>query len=184
VPASSINGDKVSAEVSAEGYEAFSWEGGLELGTVRLAKARTIDGVVRDQRGAPVPGAVVTGDNSSDEATSAADGSFRLTVARFEAGRRPHAGGQQRGTASPSLGGWSRSCSTAPTHVDCQVIDSRAGRSGERVSMRDSEGDDELRAEAGADGSVHCGARRGRVGVRHPLNAAGQSFQLAGQRRG
>ncbi len=185
VPASTVSGETVMVDISADGYESVDWEGSLkathDLGTLQLPKAKQIEGFVRDQRGNPVAGAVVTCDSAGEEVTTAADGSFRLALTHFEVGTAVTARrGQLKGTVALQLGRPAEITLGAPTRVVGQVLDFQGRPVAGAISIRDASGDDEQRAEAGSDGSFSIDLAGGRWLFVTRLNPSGQSFQISG----
>ena len=184
-PANTVSGDTVMVEVAAEGFESVDWEGSLaashDLGTVKLPKAKQIDGVVRDQRGNPVAGALVTCDSAGEEVTTSADGSFWLQLTHFEVGTTVSARrGQLKGSVALELGRSAEINLGAPTRVLGQVIDGDGKPVSGAISIRDAQGDDEVRVEAGPDGTFTTDLAGGRWLFITRLNASGQSFQVNG----
>lgn len=185
VPATVGTDQVVMVTIAADGFETYSWEGTVEqsrdLGTIKLGKAKEIDGIVRDARGLPVPGALVICDYTADEVTSAADGTFRLMLSSYEAGSTLTAQRNQlKGSAVIALGRLNEIVLSPPTKVSGLVLDGNGRGVAGTVTMRDQRGMDELQAEAGADGTFAVDLAPGRWLFLTRLSAAGQSVQIAG----
>ncbi|MBS1150937.1 MAG: hypothetical protein H6Q89_2635, partial [Myxococcaceae bacterium] len=178
-------GQRVLITISADGFETVSWEGAVDasrdIGAVRLAKAKVVEGVVRDARGNPVAGAVVTSDSIDEEVTSGTDGSFRLALSQFEPGSPLVAQrGQLRGSAPIQLGRLIEIILQPPTRVLGQVIDSGGRPVAGMVRLREGYASEELQAEAGSDGAFAIDLAPGRWVFTTRLSSAGQTFAVSG----
>jgi protocatechuate 3,4-dioxygenase beta subunit len=183
----SAEGEQVSIDIAATGYETQTWEGARaasrDIGTIRLKKARQIEGIVRDVRGNPVGGAIVMTDISDGEVTSAGDGRFKLALAVpvFEAQAKLIAQrGQQKGSASINLQGVTEIILSPPTKVLGRVLDANGRPVQGVVSLREASGADELQADAAADGSFSLDVAQGRWVFTTRVSASGQTFNVAG----
>lgn len=185
VPAEVDAAGRVVVIVTAAGHETLEWQGSLEasrdVGNLRLPKAKAVEGFVRDGRGNPVGGAVVSCDYTAEEVTTAADGSFRLVLTLFEPGSVVTARrGQLRGSAGVQLGRPIELTLRAATRVSGQVLDSSGRGLAGTVTMREASAEDDLQAEASGDGSFTINLAQGRWVFSSRASAAEQTFQISG----
>jgi|GEM_PF-2372905 len=180
------DGGKVQIGISADGYQSVDWEGalgaGADIGTIRLEKAKEIDGIVRDVAGRPVAAAIVTCDSSGDEVTTAYDGTFRIELTHLGPEMTLVASrGQQKGRAPVRMTGLNELVLEPATRVTGQVLDATGRAVAGPVSAREANGVDEIEVEAGSDGSFALEAAAGRWVFVTRASPSGQTFTISGK---
>lgn len=166
--------------VSAKDHKTWSYEGPYkpDLGDVVLEGAHEVSGVVVDQEGKPVSGAVVSPSSGESSVTTGVNGTFRLKLVE-DADTVTAKRGQMKGTVPLELGRELRISLAGATHVSGRVIDAKGQPVAAVVTARDVEANS-VKVEAGSDGRFAVELASGPWVFYTRISMAGQLMQISG----
>ncbi len=166
--------------VSAKDYKTWSYEGPYkaDLGDVVLEGASEAFGLVVDESGKPVSGAVVSPASGEVTVTTGSGGTFRMKLVEDSdtiSARR----GQAKGSVPLELGRQLRIVLSGPTEVSGRVLDDKGRPVAAVVTARDVDSNT-VKADSGNDGRFQLELAQGPWVFSTRLSMAGQFVEVKG----